>query len=74
MNGSEAVGLNLRHYRAVEEIKTCHILYVSQSEGTRLDNILAVLKGKPVLTVSDIENAAIRGIMIRLSLNVIRFD
>jgi len=57
--------IEIRHYRAVEEIKICHILYISQSEATRLENILAVLKGKPVLTVSDIENAANRGTMIR---------
>ena len=57
--------IEIRHYRKVEEIKTCHILYISQSETARLGHILAVLKGKPVLTVSDIENAAIRGVMIR---------
>jgi hypothetical protein len=57
--------IEIRHYRAVEEIKTCHILYISQSEATRLDHILAGLKGKSVLTVSDIEHAAIRGVMIR---------
>src|SRR3982750_2429395 len=28
--------IEIRHYRAVEEIKTCHILYISQSEGARL--------------------------------------
>jgi hypothetical protein len=57
--------IEIRHYRAVEEIKTCHILYIGQSEATRLEYILAGLKGKPVLTVSDIENAATRGAMIR---------
>jgi len=57
--------IEIRHYQAVEQIKICHILYISQSEATRLEKILAVLKGKPVLTVSDIENAANRGTMIR---------
>ncbi|MDE3016732.1 MAG: YfiR family protein [Pseudomonadota bacterium] len=42
----------------------CHILFVARSEEDRLDKILAALKGKPVLTVSDIGRFAERGGMI----------
>jgi hypothetical protein len=56
----------VRRHRKVEEIKTCHILYVSESEKSRMDRILRALKGKPVLTVSEIENAAVRGVMIQM--------
>jgi hypothetical protein len=49
----------------VEEIQNCHILYISQSEASELDHVLEFLKGKPVLTVSDIEGSAPRGVMIR---------
>jgi hypothetical protein len=57
--------LHVEYYHAVEEIRTCHILFISQSEDRRLEKILAVLKGKPILTVSDIDKSAIRGAMVR---------
>jgi hypothetical protein len=58
--------LRVEHYRKVEEIRTCHILYIGRSEADRLEQDLNVLKGRPVLTVSDIEGSAPRGVMIRL--------
>src|SRR6185295_9163870 len=42
--------LIVRHYKTVEEIQTCHILYVGQSEARRLQQIVRKLKGKPMLT------------------------
>jgi len=59
--------LQVEHHQKVEEIKTCHILYIGQSEADRLEHILHVLKGKPVLTVSDIDDSATRGVMIRFT-------
>jgi hypothetical protein len=53
-------------YRKVQEIKTCHILYVSESEGRRLGRILRTLKERPVLIVSEIENSVMRGVMIEM--------
>jgi hypothetical protein len=64
---SEAVHgrhLVVRHYKTVEEIQTCHILYIGQSEARRVQQIVRKLKGKPVLTVSDIPNAAAEGVAI----------
>ena len=57
--------LVVQRYQKVEEIQNCHILYISQSEASELDHVLEFLKGKPVLTVSDIEGSAPRGVMIR---------
>jgi hypothetical protein len=57
--------LVVERYQRVEDVKSCHILFISRSEEPRLDRILDRLKGKPVLTVSDIEGAAYRGVMIR---------
>jgi hypothetical protein len=57
--------LVVERYRKVEEIQTCHILYIGQSEASRLDHVLGAIKGKPILTVSDIEGAALRGAAIR---------
>jgi len=54
-------------YRKVAEIGTCHILYISRSESGRLSATLTALKGKPVLTVSDISGGAGRGMMIEFT-------
>jgi YfiR/HmsC-like len=45
--------LRIEHYRHAEEIKTCHILFISQSEARHTNEIVKSLKGKPVLTVAD---------------------
>ena len=58
--------LVVRHFHQAAEIRTCHILFVSQSEANQVDQILAHLKGRNILTVSDIDNFAVRGGMIRL--------
>jgi hypothetical protein len=57
--------LVVERYRTVEEIGTCHILYISASESNRLDHILEKVHKKPILTVSDIPGSAPRGVMIR---------
>ena len=49
-----------------EALDECHILYVSQSEHTRQLPILAALRNKPILTVSDIEGFSQKGGMITL--------
>jgi YfiR/HmsC-like len=49
----------------VEDSKTCHILFISQSETRRLDKIVAELKERPILTVSDIDGSAYRGVCVR---------
>ena len=55
----------VRRYTNVDEIKACHILFISRSEGGRPAGILAGLKGRPILTVSDADRFAERGGMIR---------
>jgi len=69
----------VERYRRLAEIKTCHILFVSQSEMPRLARIIAALSGRPILTVSDIGDSAQRGLCagfvtennkIRLQINV----
>jgi hypothetical protein len=67
--------LKVERYRRIEDVKTCHILYISQSESERLEKIVKQLRTKPVLTVSEIEGAAQAGVIIRLltEQNKIRF-
>lgn len=55
----------VRRYQSVDEIKICHILFISRSEAGRPEGILAGLKHRPILTVSDAEGFAERGGMIR---------
>jgi len=58
--------LVVQRYQRLDEIKTCHILFLGHSESERLEETLDGLKGKPVLTVCDIEGAATRAVTIRL--------
>ena len=44
------------HYKNLEEIKTCHILFINKAEINNLEDILAGIKGKNILTVSDAPN------------------
>lgn len=39
----------------------CHVAFISRSEQDRLGEIMAVLKTKPILTVSEIEGFATKG-------------
>lgn len=48
-------------FSGVEEIKRAHVLFISASEQYRLKEILGVLEGSPVLTVSDMEGFAEQG-------------
>jgi hypothetical protein len=59
--------LLVRRFRRVEEIKDCHILFIGGSERARLEQILQALQGRSILTVSDDEDFARRGGMIRFT-------
>jgi hypothetical protein len=56
--------LVVRRTQRIEDIRTCHILFLSPSEESRFDAILAALKDRPVLTVSDAPGFARRGGMV----------
>jgi len=55
----------VQRYERVEDISRCDILFISRSAGDRPEEILARLKNRPILTVSDAERFAERGGMIR---------
>jgi YfiR/HmsC-like len=57
--------LSVRRYRRVEEIQTCHVLFISRSEAPRLGQILASLKYRKILTVADGDGAAGSSVMIQ---------
>ncbi|MGH9856831.1 MAG: YfiR family protein [Acidobacteriota bacterium] len=67
--------LVIARYRTVEEIKQCHILFISDSESEQLETILLALQGRPILTVGEVQGFAQRGGMIRFTneKNKVRF-
>jgi hypothetical protein len=56
----------VQRYQQLGEIETCHILFISASEAQHLPKILQHMRGRPVLTVSEIDGFADRGGMIAL--------
>jgi len=50
--------LVVRRFQRIEELTDCHILFVSRSERARLEPIVQTLKGRSILTVSDLEGFA----------------
>ena len=59
--------LQVQRYRKVDQIKTCHILFVSRSEAANLKEIFAALKDRSILVVGDGDDFVQRGGMIRLA-------
>jgi hypothetical protein len=56
--------ISVQRFRDVNEIKSCHILFISNSYTARVREILGSLQTKNTLTVSDIPNFARNGGMI----------
>jgi hypothetical protein len=57
--------LEVRRYANVQQVVDCHILFISQSEASKLKAIRQQLTGRPVLTVGESEGFATSGGMIR---------
>ena len=54
----------LKELDKIEQVKPCHILYISRSKKRDLEDIFAFVQGKPILTVSDIKKFAQKGGMV----------
>ncbi len=57
--------LVVQRYASADEIKQCHVLFISRSKGPPPGPLLASLKGRSVLTVGDSDEVAKAGVMIR---------
>ena len=57
--------LVVRRYRRAEDIQACQVLFISRSEGMRIEHIVATLKDRSILTVSDADDFGQRGGMVR---------
>ena len=65
----ETVGgrpLVVQNYSRAEDIRNCHVLFISRSEAGHLSQILTRLRGRGILTVGEMEDFARRGGMIQL--------
>jgi hypothetical protein len=58
--------LVVKRLQSAAEAAACQIVFIHQSEGDRLGEVLATLGRSSTLTVSDLPGAAQRGVMIRL--------
>lgn len=56
----------VRRFRSPQDISACHILFIGRNEAALLEETLKALKGRSVLTVTDIAGAETRGAMIVL--------
>jgi hypothetical protein len=65
VNGRPVV---VRRLKSLADAPGCHILYISSSEEAQLTRILGTLKGRNVLTVSDLDHFVQSGGMIRFVL------
>lgn len=59
--------LQVRRVGGAGDINDCHILYIDKSAGAQLDGVLTALHGRETLTVSDLDGASRRGVMIQLA-------
>jgi hypothetical protein len=55
----------VRRYASVSESDGCHLLFVCRSEAPRLEKIVASLRGKSILTLSDADAFTRVGGMVR---------
>ena len=59
--------IRIEYYRNPREIRRCHILFVSRSESDGLNEVLAAVAGKNVVTVGETDGFLDRGGMIALT-------
>lgn len=57
--------IEIRRYDSVNEIKDCHILFINLQDGSMIKEAISKASGKNILTVSDANNFAGWGGIIR---------
>lgn len=58
--------LAVRRVDGLQGLDECHMLYIAPAEEMRLNHILGLAGGRPILTVADAEGWSGRGVMINL--------
>ena len=57
--------LVVQRYHNIEDVENCQVLFISRSENKRMEQILADLKGRNILTVGDADGFVKNGGVIR---------
>ncbi|MEK8030569.1 YfiR family protein [Ideonella sp. DXS29W] len=58
--------IGVRHIGVKDSLTGCHALYVDDSQRSQVDEVLVRLAGAPVLTVTDGDGLADKGVMIEI--------
>jgi hypothetical protein len=74
--GGKSRPVVVRRVQPGNEIRDCHVLYISSSERKTVGQILSTLKGSNVLTVGEMSQFALNGGMIQFTLidRQVQFD
>ncbi|MEI6563024.1 MAG: YfiR family protein [bacterium] len=69
-------GVVIRRFKSVDDVTSCHVLFISRSEKERMFLILKRLEEVPILTVSEMEGFADHGGIVNFYIenNRIRFE
>ncbi len=54
--------VDIQYFSNINQIEHCDLLFISKSEGKKLDDILLHVKGKPILTVGDSDRFGEKGV------------
>jgi len=57
--------LSLKRFQKLDQVDTCHILFINPDISSKMDLVTKSLKGKNILTVSDANNFIKNGGMVR---------
>jgi hypothetical protein len=60
--------LVIRRYSSVDEIKECHVLFVSTAEANELSPIFSGIQNRPILTVGESDGFVLGGGIIRFAI------
>lgn len=58
---SQGRDLSIKYLSSLQNIASCHVVFICRSEDRKLPQILLRIENSPVLSVSDIDNFAQRG-------------
>jgi len=61
--------IEVKHIVKLDEVNSCNILYIGQLKSDELEKIFTKLNNRPIITISNTQGFAERGVMINFSEN-----
>lgn len=59
--------IQVRRFSSIGDLAPCQILFIDKAEAAQVEQVVAFLRGRGTLTVTDLEDATQRGVMIQLA-------